>query len=211
MITLNHLHYLANVKRVKNLKSVTISFSEVETTFDVYFTDDEFDYMFDAHVTAGYGGIIWVYNYERAYKLEDLVPKGDSFMQFYQDIIDVVDIEGVVKFIKMLKLPNYKHTDKTYDLAMIKLMVKSFSEFIMRVEEGVSKTITSNFRFVLFNNSANGILEHLPSNRQEIISSWTQFCNSIKEVSSGYKKKDLIKKKWLVLNASIEKLNALKC
>lgn len=110
------------------------------------------------------------------------------FIQFYQDIIDVADIEGVVKFIKLLKLPNYKHTDKTYDLAMIKLMVKSFPEFIMRVEEGVSKTITSNLRFVLFNNSANGILEHLPSNRQEITSSWTQFCNSIKEVSSSYKK-----------------------
>lgn len=110
------------------------------------------------------------------------------FIQFYQDIIDVADIEGVVKFIKLLKLPNYKHTDKTYDLAMIKLMVKSFPEFIMRVEEGVSKTITSNLSFVLFNNSANGILEHLPSNRQEITSSWTQFYNSIKEVSSSYKK-----------------------
>lgn len=107
MITLNHLHYLANVKRVKNLKSVTISFSEVETTFDVYFTDDEFDYTFDAHATAGYGGIIWVYNYEHGYKLEDLVTKGDSFS--FQHVHRYLDfIVKIAPFVKSIDLKIYK-------------------------------------------------------------------------------------------------------
>ena len=109
------------------------------------------------------------------------------FIQFYQDIIDVADMEDVVKFIKLLKQPNYKNTNKTYDLAMIKLMVKSFPEFIMRVENGISKTTTRSHHFVFFNDGANGIVQHLPSGYMKTTTSWTQLCNQIKDIPFIYK------------------------
>lgn len=109
------------------------------------------------------------------------------FIQFYQDIIDVADIEGVVKFIKMLKLPNYKHTNKDYDLPMIKFMVKTFPYFIMRVEKGVSKTVAGSHHFIFFNDGANGIVQHIPSGYEEMATSWTQLRNRIKEIPFIYK------------------------
>lgn len=79
MITLAHLHHLAEVKGVKNLKDVNIAFSEKETTFDVYFGADDSDYTTGAYGMAGYGGIVWSYNDNRAYELKSLVPQGESF------------------------------------------------------------------------------------------------------------------------------------
>lgn len=78
MITLAHLHHLAEVKGVKGLTEANVSFSENETTFDVSFTDDGDNGRY-AYGMAGYGGIVWAYNSKRAYTLKDLVPQGETF------------------------------------------------------------------------------------------------------------------------------------
>lgn len=111
------------------------------------------------------------------------------FIQFRQDIIDV-HYEGLIlKFIKVLKMPSYEKSNKDYVLPMIKLITKTFSSFVMRVDFGVSKVDLGAFHLVFFNESANGVVHDIEEQMEITASSWTKFREYIKRIPVSFKER----------------------
>ena len=107
MISIANLPHLAEVKSVKNLTGISVGLSEDETRFNVYFSNAETDYTFDADGVIGYGGIVWEYEGKRAYKLNELVPQGESFS--FQHVHRYLDfIIKAAPFADSIELRIYK-------------------------------------------------------------------------------------------------------
>lgn len=117
---------------------------------------------------------------------ENFIVKGDKeqnmFIQHHQDIIDVLDDEAIIKFVKVLKLSSYKHSNKDYILPMIKLMVKTFPEFVMYGGWGVINAVAKSRSLVFFNKDASGILQDNVTGYKAAATSWTKFRNLFKNL-----------------------------
>ena len=104
------------------------------------------------------------------------------FIQHKQDMIDVLDDEAIIKFVKVLKLTSYKHSNKDYVLPMIKLMVKTFPEFVMYGGWGVINAVAKSRSLVFFNKGASGILQDNVTGYKAAATSWRKFCNLLKNL-----------------------------
>lgn len=117
---------------------------------------------------------------------ENFIVKGDKeqnmFIQHHQDMIDVLDDEAIIKFIKVLKLTSYKHSNKDYVLPMIRHMVKTFPEFVMYGGWGVINAVAKSRSLVFFNRGASGILQDNVTGYKEVATSWTKFAKLFKNI-----------------------------
>ena len=107
---------------------------------------------------------------------------GNLFIQFYQDIIDVNYDRLIIKFIKVLKLTSYKYSSKVYVLPMIRLMVKTFPEFVVYGGWGVINAVAKSRSLIFFNKGANGVLQDNVTGYKEAATSWTKFSKLLKNL-----------------------------
>lgn len=107
---------------------------------------------------------------------------GNLFIQFNQDIIDVNYDRLIIKFIKVLKLPSYKNSNKVYVLPMIRLLSKTFPEFVMYGGWGVINAVAKSRSLIFFNKGASGILQDNVTGSKEAATSWTKFTKLLKNL-----------------------------
>ena len=107
---------------------------------------------------------------------------GKLFIQFNRDIIDVNYDRLIIKFIKVLKMPSYKNSNKVYVLPMIRLLSKTFPEFVMYGGWGCINAATQSRSLIFFNKGANGVLQDNVTGSKETATSWTKFCNLFKNL-----------------------------
>lgn len=104
------------------------------------------------------------------------------FIQFRQVIIDV-HYEGLIlKFIKVLKLTSYKFSNKVYVVPMIRLLTKTFPEFVMYSGWGVINAVTESHSLIFFNKGVSGILQDNATGSKEVATSWTKFAKLFKNL-----------------------------
>lgn len=119
-------------------------------------------------------------------KNENFIVKSDNnqnlFIQHRQDMIDVFDDEAIIKFIKILKQPTYKHSNKQFVLPMIRVMIKTFPEFVLYSGWGTINAATETHSLIFFNKGASGILQDNVTGSKDAASSWTKFCVLFKNI-----------------------------
>ena len=104
------------------------------------------------------------------------------FIQFYQDMIDVNYDRLIIKFIKVLKLSSYKNSNKVYVVPMIRLLTKTFPEFVMYSGWGVINVASESHSLIFFNNGVSGILQDNATGSKEVATSWTKFTKLFKNL-----------------------------
>lgn len=128
-------------------------------------------------------------------KNENFIVKSDNnqnlFIQHRQDMIDVFDDEAIIKFIKILKQPTYKHSNKQFVLPMIRVMIKTFPEFVLYSGWGTINAATETHSLIFFNKGASGIFQDNTTGYKSAATSWTKFREFFKNVLFSHREKSI--------------------
>lgn len=104
------------------------------------------------------------------------------FIQFYQDMIDVNYDRLIIKFIKVLKLTSYKFSNKVYVVPLIRLLTKTFPEFVMYGGWGVINAASESHSLIFFNKGVSGILQDNVTGYKAAATSWSKFTKLFKNL-----------------------------